>query len=42
MISKLRKPMIALSIAIYICCFITAPAVARMMGPLHLLSILSK
>jgi hypothetical protein len=32
MISKMRKPMIALSLAFYLCCFMTSPAVAGMMG----------
>ena len=32
MISKLRKPMISLSMAIYLCCFMTSPGLAGMMG----------
>jgi len=32
MISELRKPMIALSLALYLCCFMTSPAVAGMIG----------
>lgn len=32
MISKLRRPMISLSIAIYLCCFVTSPGLAGMMG----------
>jgi hypothetical protein len=30
--NKLRKPMIALSIAVYLCCLMATPAVAGMMG----------
>ncbi len=32
MIPKLRNPVVALSIAIYLCCFMISPAVAGMMG----------
>ncbi len=32
MIPKLRNPVIALSIAMYLCCFMISPAVAGMMG----------
>jgi len=32
MITNLRMPMIALSIAIYLCCIMTSPALAAMMG----------
>ena len=32
MMNKLRKPMIALAFAMYLCCLMTAPAVAGMMG----------
>ena len=34
MITKLRMPVIALSIAVYLCCFMTSPALAGMMGAL--------
>jgi hypothetical protein len=30
--NKLRKPMIAIAFAVYLCCLMTAPAVAGMMG----------
>lgn len=32
MITNLRRPMIALSIAIYLCCIMTSPALAGMVG----------
>ncbi len=32
MTSKLRRPMLSLSIAIYLCCFLTSPGLAGMMG----------
>jgi len=31
-ISKLRRPMISISVAIYLCCFLTSPGLAGMLG----------
>jgi hypothetical protein len=35
MMLKLRKPIVALSIAVYLCCFMTSPALAGMMGTIQ-------